>query len=393
MQVRDPATALADSLRALRAARSAQTSFESFRRRRLPPGDAFDGPCDIHIGRYCYWRGDDDNADDDNPPVEAADIRARREKLIQLLDSLSDRVPGDAWLAGQRVRYLVEAGRASGALHFASADCHADASWCASLGGYAAQLGERFAEADSAYRVALAAMDPAQRCRWLDLSDDLDDGLADRFKSVPCADREAFVRRLAWYGAPLYSVSPTDLLTEHLARLTRARIAEHSATTDGEAWGDDVRELTVRYGWSHWYTRADPPLGSQRDPSYTGHDVGHAYDFLPSVRAVDSLGMVTAADWHLDDPRASTGYAPAYARSIHAVPNQIAVFRRGDSTLVVAAWDARRDTTLIGRALDAALVLTTGPDAVTIARRADAGAVGRIWVEGVADSAMASLEL
>ena len=59
----------------------------------------------------------------------------------------------------------------------------------------------------------------------------------------------------------------------------------------------------------------------------------------------------------------STGYAPSYARSLHTLPSQIATFRRGDSTLVVAAWDARRDTTMLGRPLDAALVLSAGANA------------------------------
>jgi hypothetical protein len=52
----------------------------------------------------------------------------------------------------------------------------------------------------------------------------------------------------------LYSVSNSDLFTEHLARVTRARIAEHSAGPDGEAWADDQRELMVRYGWPRWYS-------------------------------------------------------------------------------------------------------------------------------------------
>ena len=64
---------------------------------------------------------------------------------------------------------------------------------------------------------------------------------------------------------------------------------------------------------------------------------------------------MTAEDWTLDDPRAVTGYAPAYARSMHDVPSQVALFRRGDSTLVVGAWDARRDTTLLGRKVVAAV--------------------------------------
>jgi len=49
-----------DSARIVRAAQSAQRSFESFRRMHLPIGHGYSGDCDARIGRYCYWRGDDD---------------------------------------------------------------------------------------------------------------------------------------------------------------------------------------------------------------------------------------------------------------------------------------------------------------------------------------------
>src|SRR5689334_20605040 len=102
--------ATADSAHTVRGARSAQSSFETFRRLRLPRStSSHGGACDVRIGRYCYWRGDDE--DDDPQPDEAPAIRDRRSELIQLLDSASRALPGDPWLAGQRVRYLVEANR------------------------------------------------------------------------------------------------------------------------------------------------------------------------------------------------------------------------------------------------------------------------------------------
>src|SRR5690348_11091221 len=68
----------ADSAGILRRARSAQSSFESFRRMRLPRGDRLSGPCDVRIGRYCYWRGDEDGEEDKDPPAEAPAVRERR---------------------------------------------------------------------------------------------------------------------------------------------------------------------------------------------------------------------------------------------------------------------------------------------------------------------------
>jgi hypothetical protein len=381
----------AESIKIVRSARSAQTTFELFRRNRLPTRNGSAGSCDIHIGRYCYWRGDDE--DDDPPPPEAPEIGLRRNDLIARLNDAARILAGDAWVSGQLVRYLVEADRIDDAWTYATTECRASTTWCAALAGYAAHSGQRFAAADSAFGIALSSMPAAERCRWLDPSPLIDGDLAKRVDRLDCDGRDAFARRLFWLGAPLYSVSATDLLTEHLARLTRARMNEGTATIDGVSWADDVRELVTRYGWPRWYSRSLPDFGSQQGPSITGHDAGLPYDYLPSLRGLEHIGELSSTDWKLDDPRAPTGYAPAYARSMHDVPSQIARFRRGDSTLVVAAWDARRDTTLLGRPLQAALVLARPGEIGTIARVPDAGVVGHISAIGLVDSGLVSLEL
>lgn len=378
----------ADSMRLVRSVRSAQSSFEAFRRARLPIGEHMSGPCDIRIGRYCYWRGDEDDSD---APSEPPAIRDRRKALLELLDSAASIIPGDTWVDGQFVRYLVEAERFDDAIAF-TRRCTAEASWCFALAGYAAHAAGRFALADSAFRHALSAMQPAERCRWLDISSLLDDDLAKRFEQAGCDGREVFVRRLMTIAAPMYSVSTTDLFTEHLARVTRARIAERAATTDGESWADDQRELVTRYGWPRWYSRWEPEFGSQMDRAVTGHDAGMPFDFIPSIHAFDHVSEISDDDWHLDDPRAVTGYAPSYARSVHTLASQIGVFRRGDSLLVVAAWDARRDTTMLGRRLEARLAVL-GDSSVRVARLDSVGAVGRIWTTALVDSGVASLEL
>ena len=381
----------ADSQRVLRRARSAQTEFEAFRRNRLPIGYRSSQPCDVHVGRYCYWRGDE--SDDKPAPPEQPAVRQRRTALLRALDSASSVLPGDAWIVGQVVRYLVEVDSTDAALTTARQNCRAAASWCHALAGYASHSGGRFAAADSEFSLALAAMEPADRCRWLDIGDLIDGDLAKRFESLDCAGRERLARRAMRIGAPLYSVSNSDLLTEHLARVTRARIGEHSAGPDGETFADDVRELMVRYGWPRWYSRTEPPLGSQAPASIIGHDAGMPYNFLPSLGLIDRVSHAGRDDWHLDDARASTGYSPSYARTMHDLPSQIARFRRGDSTLILAAWDARRDTTLIGRSLDAALVIWSDDSSRAVVRRPDARATGTMVATAVADSGLMSLEL
>lgn len=381
-----------DSAHLRRAAESAQRSFEAYRRNHLPirAGDG-GGLCDVRIGRYCYWRGDD--ADDVPKPDESPDVLSRRNGLIALLDTAAAQLPGDAWVAGQFARYLTEAQRVDDAIRFAALRCAAGTSWCAALGGYAAHAGKRFSAADSAFGVALASLSVAERCRWLDITMLLDGPLAERFEHLPCESRDSLAKRILQLGAPLYSVSMTDLLTEHLTRYTLAKIAEHAATPDGEPWGDDERELVVRYGWPQWYSRGLPRIQSEARPSITGHDAGMPYDFLPSDRALDHDAHIRADDWTLADRRARTGYAPAYARSLHDVPSQIARFRRGDSTLIVAAWDARRDTTLIGRPLTASLAIAADGAPLVVERKDSATTTGHLSAIAAGDSGVVSLEL
>ena len=382
-----------DSARLVRSVRSAQSSFEAFRRNHLPVGYGLEGPCDIHIGRYCYVRGDE--GDEPTPPAESPDIGRRRDELIRLLDSASHAIAGDAWIAGQYVRYLAEAGRTDQAFQFASQDCRASASWCAALAGYAAHVGEKFALADSAYSVALAAMDETERCRWLDLSPLLENDVERRFRDLDCAGREQLARRIFWLGAPMYQVGYTDLRTEHFARLTRARIAEKSANPYSMAWGDDQREMMLRYGWPRWYSRSLPQYGMMSSVSITGHDAGTPYNFIPSGRGIDSVSSLASDDWRLADRLARFGYAPSYAKTMHDVPSQIAVFRRRDSAVVVAAWDVRRDTTLIGRDIAAALVMAdpSSPGRTAIVRVDSAKPTGRITLRAPFDSGLVSLEL
>ena len=381
----------ADSVRIVRSARAAQSSFETFRRLRLPVGERRYGECDVIIGRYCYWRGDDE--DDDPAPPEAPAIRSRRAELIRVLDSASQNLPGDSWIAGQRVRYLVEAGERERARDAAERDCAAEASWCHALAGFAAHSFGDYLAADSSYDAALKAMSDAERCRWLDISDMIDGDLAKRYDRLDCRGREALARRAALMGAPLFLIGTADLLTEHLSRFTRARMAERSATPDGESWADDARELVQRYGWPSWYSRSDPSPGSLQRPSITGHDSGRPYFFFPSLRALEHPGETTADDWRLDDARAPMAYAPAFAKLMHDLPHQVARFRHGDSVLVAAAWDASRDTALANRELEVALMLTTDarPQTPVVTRRRDTGGLLRSIVG--ADSGLVSIEL
>ncbi|HUE95565.1 MAG TPA: hypothetical protein VMN39_02850, partial [Longimicrobiaceae bacterium] len=133
-----PSTA-ADSTRLHRSARSQQADFERIRRNRLPEvWRGGSGRCDERIGRFCLTHSRD-RSNWEAPP-EHPEVLVRRNELIENLERTARQLPGDDWVAGQWVRYLVEAGRFEEAIVAARA-CRAEPSWCHALAGFAHHYG------------------------------------------------------------------------------------------------------------------------------------------------------------------------------------------------------------------------------------------------------------
>ncbi len=351
-----------DSIRALRAARRAQDDFERIRRWSSPRTfDAPPAPCqDQVIGRICHWYGD--TAETLRPEEPDRIVRARGELLDELARSASV-VSGDDWVAGQRVRYLVESGNVDAAVALGR-ECRATAWWCDALLGFALHAAQRYEAADSAFSSALARMPDDERCDWEDLSVLLDGRARREYHERSCADRRAENERIWWLADPFYAVPGNDRRTEHFARLTMSRMQEQAWNAHQLSWGDDLEEVTVRYGWSTWFTRGYGPIYAPFREPITGMSRTPAYHFVPDVDV-------------LDDPRAATDgwsisglvrgrstreyYAPEYAVSVSELEAHGELFRRGDSVLVVTTYDASDASKLAGLDLDAALALSPGP--------------------------------
>ena len=353
-----------DSQRVLRDARSAQTSFERIRRANLPLDNGGSSRrCDVRVGRFCYWWDDGEFP----APPELPRTKSARAELIDRLARAADALPGDRWIAGQRVRYLVEDGRAADAA-IAAAECRAEAWWCAALAGFAYHAAQDFARADSAFDAALTAMPEATRCRWTDISLLLDGDVRKRYERSPCSERASFESRFWALSRPLYLLPANDLRTEHFARLTMAELIRTSRYPHQLPWGDDSQELLVRYGWETGWTRTPPSMYTSGDVHVVGHEPTPAFDFVPDWDVLASPDSAEDADWALHDPLAQSRYAPRYARSVGALDHQIAFFRRGDSAVVLAAFDARTQTGFERDTIDAALAIAPpeAPDSVSI---------------------------
>ena len=328
------AAAHPDSEAALRSAQRAQQAFESQRgflapRAIGPRGDDYE-----RIGRFYYYFGDDRM-----PPREPVEIQRARTHLIDVLDSTAAQLPGDWWIAGQRVRYLVESERFPEAYAAARA-CRAEPWWCEALEGFARHAAGDDVGADTVYAAALADMPDTLRCRWTDLTPLLDGALRKRFSRLECATRAAFSARLWWLAQPLLSRPGNDRRVEHFARLTMVRMLERAGSAWASPLADDLREVTLRYGWPvAWSQEPSDELNDTR--LVTGHERIPAFHFFPDLEPTRDP---RAAAWTLQPPHPHERYAPLYATTFETLAPDFAVFRRPDSTVLVVAFDLTRDT-------------------------------------------------
>jgi hypothetical protein len=83
---------------------------------------------------------------------------------------------------------------------------------------------------------------------------------------------------------------------------------------------------------------------SSSEPGIIGHDPSPSFAFAPAGRLADSLGALPFDAWDLVAPRAEARFAPRLVRRVAGVTAQLARFRRGDSTLIVAAFVASDDS-------------------------------------------------
>jgi hypothetical protein len=380
--------AASDSLHLLRRAREAQRDFERTRRANLPYDfDGGSGRCDERIGRYCYWYESSSTA----VLRESKAVGRARQRLLDDLAAAGRRLPADDWIVGQQVRYLAEHGRADLAV-ISLQRCRATRWWCDALEGFARHTGHDFEGADLAFGRALQEMPEAQRCAWNDLEPLLDDG-GRVYRALSCAKRQAVIERIWWLARPLYSRPGNDLRTEHYARHTMALLLEDAATADGVPWGDDTRELVVRFGWpTHWARSFD--LGRAQPPPILGHEPSPSFWLLPAPALAEPWADVTELRWDPARERPPARYAPPYAAGFAPIERtQFARFRRGDSTLIVAAFDLTSDSVFATRPVDLRLAVARDPATPVVVERAPPGRpLGALAVRAPWRPAVVSLE-
>jgi hypothetical protein len=185
----------------------------------------------------------------------------------------------------------------------------------------------------------------------------LDDSQRKRFGRVGCGRNEALAERLWWLADPFLAIPGNERKTEHYARHVMNRILDGTRAGYAVQWGDDLRELVVRYGWSRYWSRSP---GNYMDPysgPVSGHEATPNYHFFPASLKIDSLSDIGDATWDYSDRHSVERYSPSVATTFGDFDAQLALFRRGDSVQVIAAYDLTTDTALVWPAAHTALVL------------------------------------
>ena len=377
------------------AARGAQGAFEKFRFDSLP-GPAR-GSCFALPRGDCYW------ANAEPPPAALASMRDQREQFLRVLDTLAVNLPADRWAVEQRVRYLNEAGRPDSALAAARA-CRVSGWACDVLLGFALHELDRYVSADSAYGRALAKMSPKDRCNWRSVDLLIDDELNSQYAQFPCGDsrRDAFEDRAWYYARTLYSLPGNDSRTEHYARKAMDMmlhdapdVQTDSALRPNFIVSERVFDVYLRLGWPRAWAKSRLSFGvpGLRVAGVAGSGTSWqlipdfsrpAYRYVPLAVALNNPAMSDSADWTVKLPPSPSGsrgyrvtrngeviaevdavpppppvgrYAPPYAKSLTPLEHQKAMFKRGDSALVVMAYDSRVTKELAAGKLTAALVV------------------------------------
>jgi hypothetical protein len=321
-----------DTVSLLKRAKDAQRKFEQIHRNAMPSqlGGETGRGCDAIIGRICYWN---DTADI-KQPEEPSKITKTRFALVDTLERIQALLPKNDWLLGQLVSYQVRAGKAAAASKISGGSRRW---WLLALRGYANHSRNAFELADNDFAEALKLMPVKTRCEWTDLSLLLPKDQRKTYSKIPCGNRDYVNDRIWLLADPLYSIPGNERRTAHYSRLVMNMIQRDAEPTQDMRWGRDMEEVWLRYGPPTYYTRSWVRSMEGNSSPITGQDAARNYHYLPDAIPYSEAQMKEAARWSLTAVKTEEGYTMPLARRMFQITPQVAVFNRGDSSLVVAA--------------------------------------------------------
>ena len=328
----------ADSVDALRdRARDAEARFERLSRRLAPltwTGSA-GYECDEVVGRFCL-RFDSTTTRPARVDDEAARTIDARREAVEAIRRYFSAAPAERSAAGPLVRLLIHDGRAAEAMSAAGAFAalSGDTLWGELLQGLAAHWARAGIRAERHFLNGLARLDAGERRRWLDpswLLDPAEDRVVRRMNE---AERSEYERRFWLMADPFWLTPENERWNEHVARHVEAHLLADVPLVAGMVrWGEDLDELTVRYG-------VPTSRARQAAVGTTGGGMVEYWDTAQRAYAPPraSAGLPIQPDPgerpHLYAASARSAYTLQGVRRVLEPAHQVTRFLRGDSVLV-----------------------------------------------------------
>jgi hypothetical protein len=396
------------------------------------------------VGDYCYGPengglmvgglGTNPHSGMLSPLNYARAYRSRSNALINAYKSdlkrQLRRIPADIWLNSELVRIDMERSDYVRAMESAMA-CRADRWWCDALRAYVMHSAGLWKRADSTWNHVLAAMPESERCAWLDPSWIVNDAeFLWIFAAADCARQVKIAERFWWLADPLYSIPGNERRSEHLSRIvdlilsqwygqhrimtpamaqregplhsSRPIIVPRSAASDltegVEVAGNLTRSttrVTRMFGYPELVMRVGSPPHTVRDEE--GHHVVAQYpttraSFAPRGSALLDHLKALPNSWNVTDSRAYE-FMSNWRQPVRDLQFQVAHFRRGGLSRIIAATDVSRDSVLEYRWLLASITVAKDHDAAAVRQEQLSRNLAQFSVTTPRDSALLSLEV
>ncbi|MBI2407278.1 MAG: hypothetical protein HYV19_03105 [Gemmatimonadetes bacterium] len=289
-------------------------------------------------------------------------VRDLRHTLRQMLDSAAARLPGDEWIAAQRLRFAIDDGDKEGAVQAAAA-CSRNEGYCALLRAHVLYRAGLTASADSAFLDALSRMPEEERCAWRDVSVLLPAELRRQYGSTPCDERDEFEAQFWMLSDPLWSEPGNERRAEQMSRKVLVTQLAPLGEDEHQRWrptkgGEAVAESLLRYGWPtqfYWAGNAVDEAHGNWLLKSAGVDTAPPYvvreysrdrlHTVPAARALLAPMTAIADDWTLNGAASDNRWWPVehFARDagrIQQLPDgQRAMLRRAAGSRFAFAVD------------------------------------------------------
>jgi hypothetical protein len=326
-----------DSLRLYGAARTAEAQYEHSARALAPWsfGAPQPGSCDEYVGRFCLYY----DTGRDPLPAEPPRIAQARQQALAKIRAAFRSNPARIESVFPFIRLLLEDKQTAEASAVA-AEFGAVTSDVATARMLAVLSHHASADIPAGERAVddwLSAVDSTQRRRLTDISWLLASRERRRYRELSHSERAAYESVFWRFADALYLTEGNETRTEHFARHAEGKLIAAAPVVRGStSWGNDVAELTVRFGTPKARTRERPVGIGSSDIRVIEHwDPEQLIYTPPALDSALQLRARPAHGWPLDTIRSISGHAPSTIRRMLPLEHQANVFRNTDGSYLI----------------------------------------------------------